>query len=155
MGAWWYRQRLQADVRKHIEYLTCGFLGSDFYVIPKRINCLFESFKSYGFISDKTDLSDFVVVFGFPYSRKLKDNGVSSDFKPVQWMKNAQLYRCFLSSVFSEDVLRFCGAVVSEALFVDRRGFEMQWPRVDKQRLAYSADYGVLCKLLKEYQEMQ
>lgn len=155
MGAWVNRQILQADVRKHIEHLAYGFLGCDFYVIPKRIICLFEGLKSHGFISDKTELSDFVVVFGFPYRREPKGNRVTTDFKPVQWMKNAQLYRCFLSNVFSEDVLRFCGAVVSEALFVDRWGFEMQWPKVDKQRLAYSADYDVLCKLLKEYREMQ
>lgn len=103
------RQILQADVRKHIEHLAYGFLGCDFYVIPKRIICLFEGLKSHGFISDKTELSDFVVVFGFPYRRKPKGNGFTTDFKPVQWMKNAQLYRCFLSNVFSEDVLRFCG----------------------------------------------
>ena len=87
-------------------------------------------------MSGDTDIVYFRVLFGVPIH---KDN---TPFKPVRWMKNTQLLRYFVYSVFPRETIVGYGRFIAARLFVGRNGKSVILPNSDKERLIQSADFG-------------
>lgn len=139
-------------VNRGIDLLIEGD-GWRYSKIPLNIKNLFENMKEHGFIAGDTKIENFIVPFGYPFESRIvlfENGGKYTEFEPIQWMKNRALFRFFLSSIISNDALKYCGQIISERLFVDKYGFKMTYPKVDYPRLNFSSDFETLHNLLTE-----
>ncbi|MGL5938149.1 MAG: hypothetical protein ACRCY5_05420 [Phocaeicola sp.] len=104
-----------------------------------------EDLKNGGFISRDTDPYHFCVLFGIGVPKS------KLPFKAIRWLKNKQLQRFFIFSLFEcTDASSWDIHDVVAATFSDKKGapYDMD-AYCDKKRLEDSSDYGELCKILK------
>lgn len=134
------------EIIKELDFLVSG-VSLRYAQFPAHDNVaeLLEGLKKGGFVACDTDIVYFRVLFGVPIH---KDN---TPFKPVRWMKNAQLLRYFVYSVFPRDTIATYGCFIVARLFVDRNKKSTILPHSDKERLIQSADFEALEELINKF----
>jgi len=134
------------EIFKELDFLVSGVsLRCAQFPAHDNVAELLEGLKKGGFVSGDTDIVYFRVLFGVPIH---KDN---TPFKPVRWMKNTQLLRYFVYSVFPRETIVGYGRFIATRLFVGRNGKSVILPNSDKERLIQSADFGNLEKLINRF----
>lgn len=134
------------EIFKELDFLVSGVsLRCAQFPAHDNVAELLEGLKKGGFVSGDTDIVYFRVLFGVPIH---KDN---TPFKPVRWMKNTQLLRYFVYSVFPRETIVGYGRFIAARLFVGRNGKSVILPNSDKERLIQSADFGNLEKLINRF----
>lgn len=106
---------------------------------------LLEGLKKGGFVSGDTDIVYFRVLFGVPIHKN------HTPFKPVRWMKNAQLLRYFVYSIFPRETIGVQCIFIVARLFANKYGENIMLPNADNDRLKQSADFEALKGLLNKF----
>lgn len=137
------------SMREYIQFLIKG-TEFNFAQIPAndKVAILLTGLKDYGFISNDTQIEHFRVIFGIPLHKS------KTPFEPIKWRKNQQLLRYFIYTLFPKETLWGIGMFAIPKLFANKHGEPLSTiPRSDQKRLKQSADYEILNKLLKEFNE--
>lgn len=137
------------SMREYIQFLIKG-TEFNFAQIPAndKVAILLTGLKIYGFISNDTQIEHFRVIFGIPLHKS------KTPFEPIKWRKNQQLLRYFIYTLFPKETLWGTGMFAIPNLFANVDGEPLSTiPQSDQKRLKQSADYEILNKLLKEFNE--
>lgn len=138
-----------SDMREYIQFLIKG-TEFNFAQIPAndKVAILLTELKNYGFISNDTQIEHFRVIFGIPLHKS------KTPFEPIKWKKSQLLLRHFIYTLFPQKTLWGTGMFAIPNLFANVHGEPLStMPRSDQKRLKQSADYEILNKLLKEFNE--
>lgn len=134
------------EIFKELDFLVSGVsLRCAQFPAHDKVAELLEGLKKGGFVSGDTDIVYFRVLFGVPIH---KDN---TPFKPIKWMKNAQLLRHFVYSVFPRGTIAAYGRFIVARLFANRYGESAILPNSDKERLTQSTDFDTLEELINKF----